>query len=175
MTLQQALIYLTEGHKIKLPEWTGYWFIPTHLAESVTALMNSKVVVMDGVDLHLHIAPYIRVLTKDGDILDTPWIRAYSDRQDWETTEGKLGFDFAIRAMKNGKLVVNKDWDNPTAIWLDTTPVGLLKDNSKIASCPVNIIKSYKLSSIGEYQIGFVDMISDSWTLINPDGVYPLN
>jgi hypothetical protein len=72
--------------KVKLPEWIGYWWIPT-------------VVGMASIEKS------IRVLTKNGDILDTPWVDKYRHRNDWEITDGQLGFEFAILALKNGKRV----------------------------------------------------------------------
>lgn len=80
----QAMEWLESGSKIKLPEWTGYWFIE------------------DG---------EIKVMTKSGDILNTPWIEKYKDRVDWKITHGALGFDWAINALKNGKKVCRKGWN----------------------------------------------------------------
>lgn len=91
MNIQQAIECLMKGQKVKLPEWSGYWFMP------------------DGV-LTDPVETRIRVFTKDGDILDSPWVEKYKDRTDFEVTYGKLGFDFAVRALKNGKHVSRHGW-----------------------------------------------------------------
>lgn len=56
LTYQEALSALANGKKVKLPEWGGYWFYA------------------DG----------IKVKTKDGEILNTPWFDKYKDRNDWQ-------------------------------------------------------------------------------------------
>jgi len=86
MNLQEAIIEMASGKKVKLPEWMGYWFIP------------------DG-NVSSDPADDIKVFTRVGDILNSPWIDKYSTRDDFEITEGRLGFDFAILALKNGKMV----------------------------------------------------------------------
>lgn len=82
----QALDWLRRGKKIKLPEWTGYWFLE---------------------------GDFIKVLTGDGDVLDTPH-QHFQKRKDWQVTDGSLGFDWALRAMKNGKRVKRKSWEHST-------------------------------------------------------------
>lgn len=96
MNLQDSITLMKAGRKIKLPEWTGYWFIPQNL-------------VVNESDPN----PYksIRVLTKDGDVLDTPWIDKYINRDDFQVTDGHFGFDFAILALKNGKRVYRSGWN----------------------------------------------------------------
>lgn len=61
MNLNQALIQLSEGRKIRLPEWIGHWEISTD--ESLGL---------------------IEVHTKDGEILYTPHFEKYGMREDWE-------------------------------------------------------------------------------------------
>lgn len=94
MDYGSAIAKMQQGEKIKLPEWTGYWFSSTPAGE----------------------VPIIKVLTKSGDILDTPWIDKYIMRDDWEIADGKLGFDFAILALENGKSVRRRGWATPS--WL---------------------------------------------------------
>lgn len=91
LSFPEAMEALEQGHKIKLPEWTGYWF-----------KKDGKVL----------------VLTKQGDLLNTPHFVTYSLRDDWQITDGSLGFDFAIQALKNGKLVTRKGW-NGKGMWLE--------------------------------------------------------
>lgn len=85
MNYKDALFAMQTGQKVKLPEWIGYWWMPNVVAGDPEQC--------------------IRVLTKGGDILDTPWIDKYRSRDDWEITDGALGFEFAILALKNGKRV----------------------------------------------------------------------
>lgn len=84
LTFHDAMEALNTGVKVKLPEWIGYWF-------------------KDGAK--------IMVFTQTGDILDTPEIESYNNRNDWQITDGNLGFDFAILAIKAGKLVTRKGWN----------------------------------------------------------------
>jgi hypothetical protein len=53
----QALEALNEGKKIKVPEWKGYWFKHTGM---------------------------VKVMTAEGDILDTPHFQQYIFRNDWQ-------------------------------------------------------------------------------------------
>lgn len=106
MTDQDAMAALAEGKKVRLSDWTGYWF-------------------MDNTGDSLK----IMVLTRDGDILDSPNVFRYNNRDDWEIVENEgFGFDFAIRAMKNGKKVtqLSANWayhfirDDEDFWWCDT-------------------------------------------------------
>jgi hypothetical protein len=83
MNINEALSVLRDGGKVRLPEWTGYWFME-----------NGK----------------IKVFTRTGDILETPNFDNYSMRQDWVVADDKLGFDFVILALKAGKSVRKKAW-----------------------------------------------------------------
>ena len=83
MNFEQAQQALANGRKVKLSDWTGYWFME-----------DSK----------------IKVFTKTGDILDTPNIDRYKDRDDWEVTNGHMGFNFTILALKAGKQVRREQW-----------------------------------------------------------------
>lgn len=85
LNFQEAQAALQSGKKVKLPEWTGFWF------------KDKK----DGV---------MKVFTKNGEILFTPDIATHGSRNDWQITDGKLGFDFAILALKNGKRVKRSSW-----------------------------------------------------------------
>jgi hypothetical protein len=84
MNFEQAQEALAQGKKVKLSDWSGYWFSD-----------NSQV----------------KVFTKSGDILDTPYVDRYKDRDDFEVTDGQLGFDFALLALKNGKKLQRAGWN----------------------------------------------------------------
>jgi len=83
LTYEEAMQALEEGKNVKLPEWTGFWF------------KNGS----------------INVYTKTGDVLGTPDHEYHSIRNDWEITDGSLGFDFAILALKAGKKVSRDGWN----------------------------------------------------------------
>lgn len=83
LNYEEAKQALAKGFKVKLPEWTGYWF-------------NE-----DG---------KIKVFTRIGEILDTPDYDSFSMRNGWEVTDGELGFDFALIAAEAGKLVSRENW-----------------------------------------------------------------
>lgn len=92
MNLREAVASMHLGNKVKLPEWTGYWYIPED-KQRQTVISNEEA--FDG----------IKVLAKNGDIYDAPWIDKYKDRDDFAVTRGDLGFDFAVLALNNGKKV----------------------------------------------------------------------
>lgn len=95
MNFQEALAALNEGKKVRLSDWIGYWFKDEN--------------------------QNIKVFTRNGDILDTPHIDRYKERDDWEETDGKMGFDFAILALKAGKKVTREGW-NGKGMWLYLVP-----------------------------------------------------
>lgn len=99
MTLQDAIDQMKVGNKVKLPEWEGYWFIPNGLQEKDDRLN-------------------VRVFTKTGDILETPWFDKYDRRDDFEIADGKLGFDFVLRALRSGKKVKRFHWLSGQYIFL---------------------------------------------------------
>lgn len=57
MEFGEALKGLNEGRKIKVPEWKGYWFKQ---------------------------AGMVKVMTAEGEVLDTPHFQQYIFRVDWE-------------------------------------------------------------------------------------------
>jgi hypothetical protein len=114
---EDALDALKQGLKVKLPEWTGHWFMD------------------EGV---------IKVLTKNGDILSTPHLDFHKSRMDWQITDGSLGFDFAILAIKNGKAVRRKGW-NGKGMFVFMRPADALSTNfivNTVKSLP-NVVKDF--------------------------------
>lgn len=79
----EAMKAITEGFKVRIPEWTGYWF-------------------RNGKD--------ISVLTRTGDVINTPNFNNYVMRDDWQIVTEGLGFDFAILALEAGKAVRRSNW-----------------------------------------------------------------
>jgi elongation factor P hydroxylase len=78
MNFEQAVQEMIHGNRVRLSDWIGYWFMP------------------DG--------KFIKVFTRDGDILDEANVTRYQNRDDWEiVTETGWSFDMALRFMKNGK------------------------------------------------------------------------
>lgn len=110
MNFARAQGAMAAGRKVKLSDWTGYWFSD-----------NGQ----------------IKVFTRNGDILDTPNIERYKDRDDWEVTEGAMGFDFAILALKSGKRVARAGW-NGKKMFVFMRPGDVLKTGfiPKVKSLP---------------------------------------
>lgn len=85
LTFNEAMKAMHSGCKVRLPEWTGYWFI--NKGE-------------------------MSLLTREGDILNTPDFNKFSSRDDWEIAVKGLGFDFALLALQAGKLLSRAAWKN---------------------------------------------------------------
>lgn len=121
-----ALRMLEEGHKVRLPEWRGYWF------------MDEEGEVL--------------ALTKNGNIV-IPWISekhtaahrlALQERTDWEIAEG-LDFGWAICALKAGKLVTRAGW-NGKGMFLFIRPEDELEVDfiiEKVKSLPQSLKNYY--------------------------------
>lgn len=159
MNFEQAQDALAKGQKVKLSDWSGYWFSN-----------NGQ----------------IMVFTKDGDILDTPHIDRYKDRDDWEETDGKMGFDFALRALNNGKKLQREGWNGKGQFVYRTVGNTVSKDFiPKFASLPASV-KEFLLkkdediifnSSLtlynaqGQMQPGWVpsqgDLSATDWQIVN--------
>lgn len=105
MTFQEAREAMFNGSKVRLSDWMGFWFIPGQLAEMCEGHLSDD---------------YIRVFTRDGDILDTPNIDRYKNRDDWEIYDHKgWSFDMAFRFIKNGKKVQRSNWHKDSWISLN--------------------------------------------------------
>jgi hypothetical protein len=103
MNMAAAIQACVDGKRVRLPEWSGYWFAS---------------------------GTQVKVFTATGDILESPWFDKYENRQDFEITEGKLGFDFAIRALKAGKKVARQGWNGKRMFIFmrpgDSIPTGVI-------------------------------------------------
>lgn len=105
MIFQEALQKMCEGEKVRLSDWTGYWFIP----------LGDFQKYKDILPIHL-----IHVFTKDGDVLGTPNIKRYAERDDWEiVTEALWRFDAALRFLKNNKYVQRLSWNNKKFVFME--------------------------------------------------------
>lgn len=91
LTFNEAMKAMHSGFKVRLPEWTGYWFIE------------------DG---------ETKLLTRTGDILNTPDFKKFGSRDDWEIAIQGMGFDFAVLALNAGKLVARAKWGKTIFIFL---------------------------------------------------------
>jgi hypothetical protein len=120
LNFEEAKAALKEGKKVKLPEWTGYWF------------QNPQ--------------GHIQVFTKHGEVLNTPDYDSFGSRNDWQIHEGGLGFDFAINALKNGKLVRRAGW-NGKGMFVFMRPGDKLQVETvieKVKSLPDSVKEFYK-------------------------------
>lgn len=157
LTIKEALDALAAGKKVKLPEWTGYWFNSTVGTPTCT----------------------IMVMTKNGDILDSPWLEELQDRKDWQITDGSLGFDWAINALKNGKKVARKGWNGKGMyLWLlpeDKVQRSWIKDPMLLEAFgdneELNCLGSIRMkTATGEVLTGWLasqtDMLAEDWELV---------
>lgn len=107
MNYQQALALLDAGKKVRLPEWTGFWFLQENVDPAPPDPKRASPI-------------KILALTRTGDVVrawDETDLTGFQHRTDWqEVTEG-MGFDFAILALKAGKKVCRTGW-NGKGMWL---------------------------------------------------------
>jgi hypothetical protein len=150
MNFAAAVGVMRNGKKVRLSDWMGYWF-------------------MDG-------EGNIKVFTRDGDVLDTPNIDRYKDREDWSVTDGSMGFDFAIRALKNGKRVARNGW-NGKGMWLYLVPGSTFQVSEGrplAAHSPVGESVNYRphidMKTADGSHVPWVasqtDMLSNDWVLV---------
>lgn len=163
---------LEEGHKVRLPEWRGYWF------------MDKEGEVL--------------ALTKNGDIA-IPWISEKHSveyrlflhaRKDWEIAEG-LDFGWAICALKAGKLVTRKGWNGkgmflfirpsdeidvqfipnikslPESFkkWFGQQPYRPSPESPKIKFTPYICMKAADGSIVNGWLASQTDMLAEDWQL----------
>jgi hypothetical protein len=153
MTLAEAIKACIDGKKVKLPEWEGYWF-----ADGQT----------------------IKVFTKTGDVLDTPWFDKYEGRTDFEICEPKFGFDFAIRCLKVGKRVARQGW-NGKGMYLWLLPAAMvkaewckephLKSLAEAAGGEVECLGSIRMKTADDkiltgWLASQTDMLSEDWVVL---------
>lgn len=144
------------GNKVKLPEWTGYWFISQGFE---TRASNP--------------ADDIKAFLKNGDIgTDPVWIDKYKDRTDFEITEGNMGFDFAILSLKNGKKLARKSWK--ALKWVRRIDFSNDKEFSVIEHnpCEGTVMPTFaKLGITYELELGWrpsvADMMAEGWYVVN--------
>lgn len=94
MNQQDAINAMVAGSKVRLPEWKGYWFIPERAVYTQDKAKEA-----------------VRVFTRDGELLDTPWFEAYTTREDFEITDGNFSFGIALDALQNGLRVARSGWN----------------------------------------------------------------
>jgi hypothetical protein len=154
MIWKEALLALEQGMKVKLPEWTGYWFIDESASNN-------------------NILDRIRVFTRTGDTLATPFFHLYVDRTDWEITKGNLGFDFAIVALKAGKMVRRAGWDPGVYAWI----VGGMRLERKRFLDKEILPHISLVTSNNKIINGFcatqIDMLAEDWELYTESSISP--
>lgn len=119
LTFDEAMVLLDEGKLVKLPEWVGHWFKK------------------DG---------EIKVFTREGNVLDTPYLSDYTNRTDWEQTDGLRDFGGALIAVKAGKLIARSGWNGKGMFVFqrpaDELEVGFIID--KVKSLPQAVKDFFK-------------------------------
>lgn len=83
LNFEEAMAKLESGQAVKLPEWHGCWFKK------------------DG---------KILVETRNGDIVDTPYLDSYKDRKDWMVTDISRDWQGIQYCLDAGKMVRRLDW-----------------------------------------------------------------
>ena len=83
LNFEEAMAKLESGQAVKLPEWHGHWFKK------------------DG---------KILVETRNGDIVDTPYLDSYKDRKDWMVTDTSRDWPGIQYCLDAGKMVRRLDW-----------------------------------------------------------------
>jgi hypothetical protein len=119
MNYSQAILSIKDGHAVRLPEWTGYWFLDK-----------------DG---------KMKAFTRNGEVVESLWTEKYQHRTDFQVCSTLLGFDWAINALKNNKLVTRQGW-NGKGMFLfmrpaDTLTTGFIVE--KVKSLPADLKKFY--------------------------------
>jgi hypothetical protein len=108
MKFEQALQEMIKGHYVRLSDWLGYWWMPYVSTDPKTGEMPTDY------------TSFIKVFTRDGDVLDTPKLNRYKDRDDWEiVAEIGWSFDMALRFLKNGRRVTRSIWNTSNSLSLN--------------------------------------------------------
>lgn len=151
MNLAAAIAACTEGKRVKLPEWQGYWFSSENKVKAFLA---------------------------DGSIAEDPWFDKYEGRTDFEITEGNLGFDFAIRALKSGKKVARIGW-NGKGMWLEfikateyqidghNLPVNTAAPDGNVQSLLPFICMKTADNKYVPWLASQTDVLAEDWVVIN--------
>ena len=153
MNFEQAVHEMKRGHYIRLSDWMGYWFL---IPEK-----ENEQNITDPWPLRL------RGFTRDGDILDTPNIARYKDRDDWEVVaETGWSFGMALRFMKNGKAVTKSGWGS-ARVYIKLIPsVSLNMDYGTSVSSPY--IALFSPENIPTQWVpNTEDMMRNDWQIVN--------
>lgn len=164
MNFEQAQREMRKGFYTRVPEWSGYWFMPGWKDGDYT----------------------IKVQLATGEVVSSPFIDKYGARTDWTLAEG-LGFDAAIKALKKGKHVSRKGW-NGKGMFLfllegNEVPKSAIQDpalrevvNQKVEGETFTALPSIRMwtkDSSGREAIltGWLasqtDMLSEDWEILN--------
>ena len=150
MDFLSALDALKEGKKVKLPEWTGHWF-------------------MEGESM--------KVMTGNCIVLNTPYVEDYKNRTDWEITDGLRDFGGAVKALKAGKRVARKGWNGKGLFVFMQVPLKIdMSIVPKMQSLPESVKEEFIRRNNGGYSPGVDPIYFNSITYQNQMAiVYPDN
>lgn len=151
MNYQEALTLIRQGRKVRLPEWTGYWFLPA-IAPGTPGPAYT----------------IIKAFTRTGDVVNA-WVGCPAElsvmhRTDWqEVTSHGLGYDFAILAMKAGKRVSRAGWNGKGMYcWMEKGAI----DHRSLKIQGTNDL-------IPKENLGYIDGVSLAHFERWDDGIYP--
>jgi hypothetical protein len=141
MNFEQAVQEMIDGKRVRLSDWLGYWYMP------------------DG--------KFIKVFTRDGDILDKPNVSIYQNRNDWEiATETRWSFDMALRFLKNGKRIERNGW-NGKGMWIQMVGGGTFSMNDEVYDAtPYLQIKSVN-GTVTPWLPSQTDILANDWQIVN--------
>jgi len=161
MNIEQAIEEMGKGHRVRLSDWLGYWFmIPLKEGEApVTERRSGMVDIWD--------ACRIRVFTRDGDILDCPNIDRYKDRDDWVVVrETGWPFDAALRFLKSGKRVERAGW-NGKGMWICWVGRGSFSIGEEVYPSTAYLqIKSVN-DTVTPWLPSQTDILANDWQIVN--------
>lgn len=149
MNFKEALALMNEGKKVRLSDWVGYWYKDEN--------------------------QNIKAFTRKGETVEAT-IERYKDRDDWEETDGKMGFDFAVLALKNGKKVAREGW-NGKNMWLYLVPGSqqTVMEGKALAAhmavgTPINFLPHIDMKTADDSHVPWLcsqtDLLSEDWMIV---------
>lgn len=164
MNFKQALEAMKLGHKVKLPNWSGYWCIE----DSRTIKMHCK----DGRILDIRDTEDIFYTLNF--ILSDKWMIA--DEGNCPVANGEFvstfGFGEAIRNLKAGKKVARNGWNGKNQYIELATNISYKNSKNEIVNAEHDAIGNKAISFIGTsgVQCGWLasqaDMLAEDWMIV---------
>lgn len=167
MNFKEAFKLMTEGKKMKLPSWGGYW---CWSEEKQTIMMHCRAKDSDTGKEVLDIRETQRVKYTLANILSNEWIEA--TEENCTILGGVPTFDFgtAISYMKRGLKVCRKGWNGRKQYIELATNISYKNSADEIVNCDHECIGNKAILFVGTsgVQMGWLasqaDMLAEDWT-----------